>query len=152
MVPLCNFHLLVGDLSSRKWKMSKSEWKRGWASESPSEDYPDWTVKEWNFYYIRHWYSPVSLDLVRLQLVQMSFKWDGSVGKKICLQCSRCRRLRFNPWVKKISWKGKWQPTPVFLLENSMDRGAWQATVHRVAEESDMTKWLHRYITNVLKM
>ena len=27
----------------------------------------------------------------------------------------------------------KWQPTPVFLLENPMDRGAWQATIHRVA-------------------
>ena len=25
-------------------------------------------------------------------------------------------------------------------LENSMDRGAWQATVHGVTKESDMTK------------
>jgi len=28
----------------------------------------------------------------------------------------------------------KWQPTPVFLLENSMHRGAWWAIVHGVAE------------------
>ena len=28
-------------------------------------------------------------------------------------------------------------------LENSMDRGAWWATVHRVAKESDMTWWLN---------
>ena len=28
----------------------------------------------------------------------------------------------------------EWQPTPVFLLGNSMDRGAWQATVYRVAK------------------
>ena len=27
-----------------------------------------------------------------------------------------CRRLRFNPWVRKIPWrKKKWQPTPVLL-------------------------------------
>ena len=26
------------------------------------------------------------------------------------------------------------QPTPVFLPENPMDRGAWRATVHRTAE------------------
>ena len=26
------------------------------------------------------------------------------------------------------------QPTPVFLLGESLDRGAWQAMVHRVAE------------------
>ena len=28
----------------------------------------------------------------------------------------RWRRLkRFDPWVRKISWKRAWQPTPVFL-------------------------------------
>ena len=27
---------------------------------------------------------------------------------------------------------GKWQPTPVFLLGNPRDRGAWRATVHGV--------------------
>ena len=27
-----------------------------------------------------------------------------------------------------------WQPTAVFLLENSLDRGAWQATVQRVTK------------------
>ena len=27
----------------------------------------------------------------------------------------QCRRLRFDPWVRKIPWKRAWQPTPVFL-------------------------------------
>ena len=27
----------------------------------------------------------------------------------------QCRRLRFDPWVGKIPWRKKWQPTPVFL-------------------------------------
>ena len=27
----------------------------------------------------------------------------------------QCRRLRFNPWVGKIPWRGKWQPTLVLL-------------------------------------
>ena len=27
----------------------------------------------------------------------------------------QCRRPRFNPWVGKIPWRRKWQPTPVFL-------------------------------------
>jgi len=40
------------------------------------------------------------------------------------------RRLGFDPWVGKTSWKRKRQPTPVFLPENSMDTGAWWATVH----------------------
>ena len=27
----------------------------------------------------------------------------------------KCRRGRFNPWVRKIPWRRKWKPTPVFL-------------------------------------
>ena len=30
----------------------------------------------------------------------------------------------FDPSVKKISWRRKWEPTPVFLPENPMDGGA----------------------------
>ena len=39
-------------------------------------------------------------------------------------QCRRLKRSRFNPW------RRAWQPTPVFLLQNPMDIGAWWATVH----------------------
>ena len=42
--------------------------------------------------------------------------------------------LGFNPWVKKIHWGGKWQPTPVFLQDNPMDRGVWQNIVHGVTK------------------
>ena len=27
----------------------------------------------------------------------------------------KCRRCGFNPWVRKIPWRRKWQPTPVLL-------------------------------------
>ena len=33
-------------------------------------------------------------------------------GKESACQHGRCR---FSPWVRKIPWKRKWQPTPVFL-------------------------------------
>ena len=32
----------------------------------------------------------------------------------------------------KIPWSRKWQPIPVFLLGNPMDRGAWRAVVREV--------------------
>ena len=35
------------------------------------------------------------------------------------------KRCMFNPWVWKIPWSREWQHTPVGLLENSMDKGAW---------------------------
>ena len=36
--------------------------------------------------------------------------------------CLHCRRPGFNPWVRKISWRRKWQPTPVSLPGKSHGR------------------------------
>ena len=36
-------------------------------------------------------------------------------GKEPACQCRRHERLGFNPWVRKIPWSRKWQPTPVLL-------------------------------------
>ena len=30
-------------------------------------------------------------------------------------QQRRCKRCRFDPWIRKIPWRRAWQPTPVFL-------------------------------------
>ena len=40
----------------------------------------------------------------------------------------RIRQPGFNLWVGKIPWRREWQPTLVFL-KNTIDRGAWRATV-----------------------
>ena len=39
--------------------------------------------------------------------------WCG--GKEFICQCRRCKRVGFDPRVRKTSWSRKWQPTPVFL-------------------------------------
>ena len=36
-------------------------------------------------------------------------------GKESACQCKRHRRCRFEPWVRKVPWRRKWQPTLVFL-------------------------------------
>ena len=36
----------------------------------------------------------------------------------------------FDPWIKEIPWRRKWQPTPVFLPGNPTDRRTWRARVH----------------------
>ena len=41
------------------------------------------------------------------------------------------KKRGFDTWVRKIPWRRAWQLTPYSCLENSMDRGAWWATVHR---------------------
>ena len=42
------------------------------------------------------------------------------------------RRHRFDPLVRKIPWRRKCQPTPMFLPGDSMDKGAWKAIVHGI--------------------
>ena len=37
----------------------------------------------------------------------------------------RSLRPGFDPWVRKIPWRSKWQPTPVLLPGKSMDREVW---------------------------
>ena len=37
--------------------------------------------------------------------------------KESACQCRSCKTRGFNPWVGKIPWSRKWQPTPVFSLE-----------------------------------
>ena len=50
--------------------------------------------------------------------IQCKYMWGfpgGASGKEPVCQCRRCRRPRFDPWVRKIAWRRKWQPTSGFL-------------------------------------
>ena len=61
--------------------------------------------------------------------------------------CQR-RRHRFDPWVGKIPWRRKWQPTPVFLPGKSHGQRNLEGYSPWCCKESDMTEWLsmHAYI------
>ena len=51
-------------------------------------------------------------------------------------------RFWLDPWVWRIPWRGKWQPTPFPCLGNPMGRGAWRVTVHRIAQRWTWLKWI----------
>ena len=44
----------------------------------------------------------------------LGLPWWLSSKESAC-QCRRCRGCGFDPWVRKIPWRKKWQPTLVFL-------------------------------------
>ena len=48
--------------------------------------------------------------------------------------CLQCRRPRFDPWVRKIPGEGNGNPLQYPCLENPMDGGAWEVTVHGVTK------------------
>ena len=58
----------------------------------------------------------------------------------------QCRRTGLDPWVRKITWEGNGYPLQDIIssacLENSMDKGAWQDTVHGVKKSRVwLTEW-----------
>ena len=85
----------------------------------------------WNSYFIllmslwtwgRIWLDSLGLILVTSVLVAgpegQGFP-GGASDKELALQSRRHRRFSSNAWVRKIPWRRKWQPTPVFLLGES---------------------------------
>ena len=82
-----------------------------------------------------------------LELVEMGFP-GGSVVKNL----PAMRRHEFNPWVRKIPWKKKWQSTPAFLPEESHGqrslRGGlcspWGHKELDMVEHSTQNKWKHK--------
>ena len=71
-------------------------------------------------------------------------KSHGEPGR---LQSMGSRRVRHD-WATSLSlftlmhWRRKWQPTPVFCLENPRDGGAWLAAVYGVAQSRTRLKQL----------
>ena len=94
---------------------------------------------------IRHLAHPCVLVFLQGTLacrVPQVMQWQ-----RIHLQCRRCG---FDPWLEKIpgiSGGGNGSSLQYSCLENSMDRGAWQSTVHGVTKESDMTEPTHSMIS-----
>ena len=58
-------------------------------------------------------------------------RFSGSEGKE---PAYGCRRLGFNPRVRRSPGGGHGKPLQGSCLENRMDRGAWRATVHGVTK------------------
>ena len=60
--------------------------------------------------------------------------------------CLQCRRPRFDPWVGKIPWRRKWQPTPVFLPGESHGERRLLGYSPWGRKESNRTEWLSNWL------
>ena len=112
----------------------------------------DYTLIKWVHFIVCTLYSPQEKNIAKSLIVQIKestfcpwyqslqtliiqlLNWDiihkgfpgGSVGKEFTCQCRKCE---FYPWVRKIPWRRKWQPTPIFLPGKSHGQRSLEATV-----------------------
>ena len=69
-------------------------------------------------------------------------------GKEPACQCRIRKRLMFDPWVGKIPWRRKWQPTPVFLpgefhgQRSLADYNPWGCKESDTTERLNNNNWL----------
>ena len=68
---------------------------------------------------------------------------------RIHLQCRRCWRPGFDPWVGRIPRRRKWQPTPAFLPENPMERGPGGLQGCRVGFNWAHTTYIDTHVLHV---
>ena len=61
------------------------------------------------------------------------------------------RRCRFHPWIKKIPWSRKWQPTPVFLSGKFHIQRSLVGYSPCGHKESDMTEQLRSSMSKIIQ-
>ena len=84
------------------------------------------------------WYLYCTLCCIiglSIVLLHIGLPWWLKGKESIC----QCRRCAFDPWVARSPGEGNSNPLQYSYLENPKNRAVWQATVHGVAKESDMT-------------
>ena len=84
-----------------------------------------------------------SVDMNLSKLWETDSFPSGASGKESACQCGRCQRPGLDPWVGKIPWRRKWQPTPVLLPGESHGQRSLAGYSPWGRKESDPTERLH---------
>ena len=81
--------------------------------------------------------------------VKGGYQWlSGKESASRSRDCLQCRRLGFDPWVRKIPWRMKWQPTTVFFPGKSQGQRSldgyspWGCTESENCTQSEKTQWV----------
>ena len=113
---------------------------RSLGCEDPPEDemathssFPVWEIPRTE--------EPDGLQSTGSQRVRVSWWLSQKESTSKAGDCLQRRRHGFDPWVRKIPWRRKWQPTPVFLFGKShrqrslVDYSPWGCK--RVGQDSE---------------
>ena len=121
------------------------------------------------------WYEMIEkqipLHWIYYRVFAVVWQWDSALHPSYCSTISyliyyykvsrwltgkepacQCRRPGFHPWVRKIPWRRKWQPTPVFLpgkshgqrsLVGYSPRSCKRVSQDLVTKQQQYFKWIH---------
>ena len=85
----------------------------------------------------------ISSDILLLRYPMVTYSLPGGTsGKEPACQCRRHKRHGFDPWVGKIPWRRKWQPTPVFFPGESCGQrnlAGYSAYGHTESDTTEVT-------------
>ena len=88
--------------------------------------------------YLSSVYIKLHSRLLGYDVVLELHRWLS--GKESICQCRRYRRYRFKPWVQKVLWRRKWQPTPEFFSEKAHGQRSLVGSSLWGHKEADMTE------------
>ena len=89
---------------------------------------------------VRNWWlSQATLGFKTCSMQQTSFS-GGSSGEEPACLCRRHRDKGSTPGSRRFPREGSGNPLQYSHLEKAMDRGAWWATVHGVAQSQTQLK------------
>ena len=85
------------------------------------------------------WFKRRSTLLTSMPKIQLPWWLSGEESPR------QCRRPRFDPWVRKIPWRRKWQPTPLFL---SVESDGWRSLVGYI-QSTGLQRVRHDWATSL---
>ena len=98
-------------------------------------------------YYLNTWHGPAYTQThsppplsPNWSILTWSLLSHGISGKEPACQWRRHKRRGFNPWVRKIPWRRKWQPTPIFLPGESHGQRSLAGCSWKACKESSTTE------------
>ena len=118
-------------------------WPRGMVWGGRREEGSGWGTR------VYLWW--IHIDVWQNQYNIVKLKNKIKLKKKKKESACQCRRCSFDPWVGNIPWRGlspgggHGNPLQYSCLGNPMDRGAYWATVHRIAKSWTWLKQLSKH-------
>ena len=98
--------------------------------------------QDWGKQQLRSW-GAYTMSRVHQDPGQKQCLCKTSLVAKTVKRLPTTQETGFSPWVRKILWRRKWQPTPVFLPGESHGQRSLVSYSPWGRKESDMTERLH---------